>query len=431
MSPLQQGSNRGAVGLDRDWLGPTATSEIFVGDKRQIAALKRSPVFLSRGEVRHLVHGLATLLRAMLQAVNDPKVGLKLVGSVFDLDKHIYTRCDDSDGDLGDFFKDQVTAAWVHFAKAYADPKKLREVYWKLVENNEYSSRDSLMEVAVDVLPEAEVRALIECAPQAYPDRGDDLARIKFMIRAGAWARGLRDTDLFEEFCLADKPQVSDYDYFNMAECRLHCDDVAGAVAWLEKVPKPCVAHQERAQELWLRVHAARGDSAQIQAILAEQFRSKPRQESFERWAAQVTDKDRDRLLAEELARMHAATTWSSDDLFFMWQIDLDEAPAHYVCQRWDQVPGYEYDWLPNLAKDFAANGQPLAASILYRALLQLLLKRGVSRAYAHGVRYLKKLDQLNKRVPDWGPMPTHHAFHAMLKKKHSRKRAFWSKYNG
>lgn len=399
--------------------------------RRQIAGLTGPGFFVRRGDIRHLVRDLKALLKAIRKSIGDPTVGVALISDVFNLDDSLYGRCDDSDGGLGDFFKKTVTDAWVAFAKQYPDSAKLRDIYWELVFNNEYSTRDRLMDFAAEVLPEAEVRNLIDRAWQVFPDRSDDFSQVLLQLCGGNWARQLRDAELFEKIYLNDKAKPTDYDYFKMAECRLDCGHIEAAVAWLEKVPKPGLAHQEIAQALWLRVHGARGNTDKAQAVLAEQFRAEPRRTSFDRWAALFDEKDRDDLLSTEVARMKAGTTWNSQDVFFMWELDLDEDVVAYILERWDRVPGSEYGWLPGLARDLARKGHRLAACVVYRALLQSMLRRKVARAYDQGADYLKKMDVLSARIADWGPMPTHAVFLAELKAQHGLKRSFWQAYSG
>jgi hypothetical protein len=42
------------------------------------------------------------------------------------------------------------------------------------------------------------------------------------------------------------------------------------------------------------------------------------------------------------------------------------------------------------------------AASLIYMSLLVSILERGYSKAYRHGIRYLKKLDTLAVSITDW-----------------------------
>lgn len=73
----------------------------------------------------------------------------------------------------------------------------------------------------------------------------------------------------------------------------------------------------------------------------------------------------------------------------------------------------------------------PVAATILYRALLDDILTRARSKAYPHAARYLKKLDELAVQSDDGSLQSTgidaHPTYRSALRKSHSRKAGFWA----
>ena len=77
------------------------------------------------------------------------------------------------------------------------------------------------------------------------------------------------------------------------------------------------------------------------------------------------------------------------------------------------------------------ADNRHLVTSLIYRSLLISILERGYTKAYPHGIRYLKKLDKLAASVADWREFNHHQAFKAQIVEAHGRKRSFWSKYGG
>jgi hypothetical protein len=62
--------------------------------------------------------------------------------------------------------------------------------------------------------------------------------------------------------------------------------------------------------------------------------------------------------------------------------------------------------------------------------LLVSILERGYTKAYPHGIRYLKKLDRLSATVSDWKEFSHHEAFKDLIYQNHARKHSFWSKYD-
>ncbi|OWK23917.1 hypothetical protein AJ87_28970 [Rhizobium yanglingense] len=67
---------------------------------------------------------------------------------------------------------------------------------------------------------------------------------------------------------------------------------------------------------------------------------------------------------------------------------------AKLVIERRNEWDGGQYYMLPPVA-DALQHDHPLAAVVLYRALLNDILSRARSKAYPHAARYLKNLDAL------------------------------------
>lgn len=83
------------------------------------------------------------------------------------------------------------------------------------------------------------------------------------------------------------------------------------------------------------------------------------------------------------------------------------EEAEHYLLERSEQLNGDFYGNLLPLAEAMETAARHLAATVVYRALLDSILRRGQAKTYPHGVRYLKKLDRLAKSISDWGAKGT------------------------
>jgi len=61
--------------------------------------------------------------------------------------------------------------------------------------------------------------------------------------------------------------------------------------------------------------------------------------------------------------------------------------------------------------------------------LLNSILKRGYTKAYKYGVKYLKKLAELAVSISDWQDFANHATYFKQIFQAHCRKHSFWSKY--
>ena len=107
----------------------------------------------------------------------------------------------------------------------------------------------------------------------------------------------------------------------------------------------------------------------------------------------------------------------------------IDEA-ERFILERAEQLDGDYYGSLISLAKTMESENRNLAAALIYRSLLISVLERGYTKAYPHGVRYLKKLDKLATAITQWMKFDNHETFKDQIYLSHGRKYSFWSKYD-
>jgi hypothetical protein len=91
----------------------------------------------------------------------------------------------------------------------------------------------------------------------------------------------------------------------------------------------------------------------------------------------------------------------------------------------------HSYTTLLPLAQAMDERHHVVAATALYRALLDDILNRGYWRAYHHALRYWQRLEQLAAAGADLGKLGMHEAYVADVRSKHARKVSFWAYVSG
>jgi hypothetical protein len=137
----------------------------------------------------------------------------------------------------------------------------------------------------------------------------------------------------------------------------------------------------------------------------------------------------RDEVVADEVKVILKADRLRESDAEFLISIGKIDEAEKYILGRAEQLDGDHYGSLLSLAETMEAENRHLVTSLIYRSLLISILERGHTKAYPHGIRYLKKLDKLATSVSDWTEFNHHEAFKAQIIEDHGRKRSFWSKY--
>jgi hypothetical protein len=109
---------------------------------------------------------------------------------------------------------------------------------------------------------------------------------------------------------------------------------------------------------------------------------------------------------------------------FFIDWSRLDLAEQLVVAERgnWN---GARHEILAPAADALGAD-HPLAAAILYRALIDSILARARTEAYGHAARYYNELEALAaEETPDW-PIDSAADYRAAARAQHGRKTSFW-----
>jgi hypothetical protein len=98
---------------------------------------------------------------------------------------------------------------------------------------------------------------------------------------------------------------------------------------------------------------------------------------------------------------------------------------ARLVLDRRGEINGNLY-YLLDLVARWLEGSDPLAATLLRRAMVEDTLDGAKSKRYRHATRHLAECRSLASTINDYGQFETHGAVVARLRAKHSRKSGFW-----
>lgn len=186
----------------------------------------------------------------------------------------------------------------------------------------------------------------------------------------------------------------------------------------------------ERAREaVEIRILDALGRKDEAQALRWSRFEQSLDAQALRDYLARLPDFEDEEAL--ERAFDHAANRKDPHGgLYFLirWP-NLDRA-ARLVLTRRDAWSGRIWELLAPAAEALEPD-HPLAASVLYRALIDDILDRGRSPAYGHGARHLTRLADLARELKPGDLTPDHGDYVARLRKAHGRKSGFWSQVEG
>jgi len=271
---------------------------------------------------------------------------------------------------------------------------------------------------------------MIAAFQEAAENAKDEYDKRRWLYRVESLARQIGDARLFEATRLASwGTPPSTAACLDIAQVHLENGDPESALCWLKKIPVDTAFQADKRDELLLNAYGQLGKTDEQTQTARRIFRRYRSDHTLEQLLSVIGPRHREAVIAEETRVILATKALSLSDAAFLLSVGRTDDAERYLLARANQLNGSQYNSMLSLAKAFESNEQPLAASMLYRAMLDSILDRGYSKAYDHAVRYLKKLEALAESIADWQTFDDHEAYMQRLQQRHRRKFSFWSKY--
>ena len=397
--------------------------------KSKLAELKRRNHFISWRESAEYAYQLKMLLADLKSGVEDACAGVLLVAALFQADCDILEQCDDSDGIVGNVFQYDAKELFSFYASSCEEKAWLGEMIFDLCQKDEYGVRAILVDCAGQYLPESEIRDLIDKFQAAAGSEAEEYKKKYWMLCIQSLARQVRDAPLFEKVRLSDSSSPSSAAFIDVARVHLECGNVETALSWIQQVPAEERFHEHDRDQLLLEIYSRTGDKEKQSRVAWRIFRRKRSSRALSDLLTVIGSNQREAVITDEVAAILEGKALSYSNAKFLIEMGNIDAAEIYLLDRADQLNGDFYRRLLPLAEAMESSGHWLCASIIYRSLLDSILRRAQSKAYAHGVNYLKKLDEIAPSIRNWRDFETHKIYLDNLRRQHTRKRSFWPRY--
>lgn len=426
-------------------------TELAADVRKRLVTLRKSTSFVSWRKRKALIRDLETQVAMIVVKIapDDPSCAFDLLWQFIEMAPSVYGRVDDRRGDVGDVFR----AAIQHFENiapsALLDTDALATRVWAAVQDNGYGEWDGIIPLIAPTLGVpglARLRDIVQAYAQAplEPDtevheavqflrqlRGGDNHAAERRARFVKWclqeiATAAGDTDAYIA-------QYSDEDLMRKdvsAEVATLLLTEAKAQDALELLLNAEQDGNDVGQEAWDVAYIAsftalgRIDDAQAhrwtcftttlsQTHLRDYLKLLPDFEDVE-----VEDQAKEYVL--EFANVSAALNFCIN-----WP-DLLTA-ALLIQTRTDEINGDHYSLLTSAAESLRSR-HPLAAVLLWRAMINDTLGQGRSSRYSIAADCLVDCASLDAEIPDYSTFPSHARYLQTLQARHERKTSFWAK---
>ncbi len=199
-----------------------------------------------------------------------------------------------------------------------------------------------------------------------------------------------------------------------------------GATRWLRQIKDKSIHSQSDADQLRIQIAQAQGDTVERDAAALREFQRGRSAAAFEALLAIVGEPKRSELMQSERVAILQSQELDVGDVEFLCEFGFDSDAEIHLLKHADQLNGRDYFDLPKLATTLKKCKRILAATLIWRALLDDILKTARLKAYSHGRKYLAALDAAALTVSDWRGVIPHLQYRTELVERHSRKTSFW-----
>jgi hypothetical protein len=427
-------------------------SELAHEVRKRLVSVRKSSSFVGWRKRKVLITDLTTQVVMITDKIapDDPTAAFDLLWQFIEIAPSIYERVDDSKGDVGDVFR----AAIGHFEdiapRAFLDVETLAQRVWIAVRDNGYGEWDGIIRLMAPTLTGpglAKLKAHAE-AYAAAPLEGDqeDHEAIQFLRQLRGENSYAADRKAsFVKWCLQEIAAVAgDTDAYiaqYSAEDLMRLD-ISAEVAMLLLADD----HAQGALDLLLGADPddgrAKGQEAWNAAYVASLIAlNREGEAQAHRWACFTATlnaqhlrdylkqlPDFDDVEAEDRARKHVlefSNISTALEFCLNWP-DLLTA-AQLIAVRTEDINGDHYALL-TLAAEALRIRHPLAAVLLWRAMIDYALGQGRASRYGHAADHLMDCGLLDAEIVDYGTNPTHESYVQILQTRHDRKSSFWAK---
>ena len=422
--------------------GPAAIAKLI---DRRLSGLARAKSFIEWDKARAFADDLRSLTDTITAELGpaDPAMAIDRLLRFIATHEQVFERVDDSSGRIQDVYYQAITATGdltpsLSAAEADLLPEKImialgETTHGYLADITDIVApnltQDSLARWDADLKDAITARQVEEAAREADGWVYSMTSQWAGMRQTIASARG--DIDLLVEIEAKKQPHMQDT--LGIAAQLLEAGRSIEALDWVRKPGRRVFGAAENdlslaRVSLEARILEVTGDQPGAQALRWRCFEATLSADILRAYLRQLPDfedveaEDRALTLALEKAEPEAA-------LHFFLDWPRHDLAAQLIVEhphRWD---GGDWHILPKVAA-LLEHDHPLAAAILYRALLDDILDRARSKAYGHGAKYLGKLALLADEVDPARPsgMIDHATYLAKLKKAHPRKSGFWAR---
>jgi hypothetical protein len=415
--------------------------------RKRLAAIRRSTAYVGWRKRKALVKDLSTQAAMITDKIapEDPSEAFDLLWEFVALAPSVFERVDDSRGEVGDVFRAALMRLGDIAPNAGMLPSDLAARTWHAVLDNSYGVFDGIIPLMADALGGeglAQLRDLVEAHAEIPVPQAEEHAALRFLreLRGGEedYATGQKDRLIrqsLQEIALAQgdtQAFIAQYTPDQMAQPRIAAQ-VAGMLSDGGRTHEALdilEAVEGAGEQVWDAAYIgcllAMGRVADAQAYRWTLFRDTLDVQTLRDYLKPLPDFDD--IEVEDSAKAHAL---DFPDVHAALQFFLDwpdlATGARLIEARGDELDGNLFHILTPAAEALR-DRHPLAAVLLWRAMISHALWEGRAGRYVYAADHLMDCAAADTQFTDYGRFLPHADYVEKLRGAHRHKTSFWAR---
>ena len=428
-------------------------SELAHEVRKRLASLRKSKSYVGWRKRKAFIKDLDIQLSMITDKIapNEPTLAFDLLWDFIEMAPPIYQRVDDSRGGVGEVFEQALERIEGIAPRAVLDPKTLADRVWLALQDNDYGQWDGVISLTADALGEVGLgllRAHVEAhAEEPVEQDAQDHDAIRFLrqLRGGESYEADRKAafvrDLLQEIAAVSGDTQAYIEQYSEAD--LKQPDIAAEVAqlWIEEgKAQDALELLEAADAFVSGAEKQTWDSAYLAALTSLGREDDAQTHRWNCFEANLNPAhlrsylkglpDFEDVEAEDKAKAYVLSYQNiSTALEFCLQWPDLLTAAQLIQTRPREIDGDRYFQLAPAAEQLRGR-YPLAATLLWRAMIDFALDHGRASRYGHVADHLADCVSVDGDITEYHGFEPHDIYLKKLEKRHERKIAFWEKVN-
>ncbi|MDP3935579.1 MAG: hypothetical protein Q8Q56_01095 [Alphaproteobacteria bacterium] len=407
------------AGLDDD------PKKIVLLIKKEIASLKRSKRYIDYYESSALADHLNQLRLRIIEDVlaKSPKHAWELMLEFLDLHEKTFDRVDDSNGSVGDVFRDACENLGNISNQTNYPINEIVQIVFERFMKNDYGIYDDIILHFKNTLGVDGLQQLYTQLHSAHTTTNS--RKISSGLKSIADCRN--NVDEYIRACSLNGAPIA-YDHLDIAKRLMDHWRAEEVLQWLERMDIPS-NHGWESQRLKLKIQALElnGEYALAQEERIAWFDKSLSPELYGEILKHSKESIKESFKVDAVLKAlkfnepHAA-------LNFLIKAQEFEAAGKLIRQRLKEFHGREYSVLRGAA-EILESSDPLAATLLYRRMMEAILEEAKYKYYNYAAKDYVRCGLLNTNIVEWEAFQSHNEYSSDLKEKHKRTSGFWEIY--